>query len=210
MPEKFCTLCNEPFKKRDRDSQEQWRTRRFCSKDCANAHSGDQRMKPLEERFWENVIKGDDQKKCWAWSGVIDQHGYGKISKGRFGEGAVRAHRLSWEINKGPIPKGLVVIHICDNPNCVNPDHLKIGTQKANMLDCKEKGRLGRRGNFGSENSSAKLDERSVQLIRVALAHGVKYPPLAEASGVHTTTIGLIARNMIWKNVEGVKNEQSE
>lgn len=90
-------------------------------------------------RFWNNVemIPFHD---CWEWSGATKSRGYGSlgVSSTRRSEGA---HRISWMIHYGIIPKGLCVCHKCDNPGCVKPDHLFLGTYKDNMLDCSRKGR---------------------------------------------------------------------
>lgn len=138
--ERECDRCGTVFTKRERDSSEQWRGRRYCGKACSNKQNGDDRMRPLEERYWEKVITF--KEGCWKWGGVTDNHGYGTISKGRQTEGRVKAHRISWELHFGPIPTGLNVLHACDNPVCTNPDHLMIGTQRANAVDAARKGRL--------------------------------------------------------------------
>jgi hypothetical protein len=89
----------------------------------------------LEERFWEKVQTGAG---CWEWLAVRDRRGYGQLGV----NGKTRkAHRLSWEINNGPIPDGLFVCHHCDNPGCVRPSHLFLGTHQDNMRDMIEKGR---------------------------------------------------------------------
>lgn len=90
------------------------------------------------DRFWAKVKKSD---ACWEWQGGRLPHGYGRIVISRK-EGAVRAHRFSWELHFGPIPDGMVICHRCDNPPCVRPDHLFVGTQSDNMRDCVNKGRL--------------------------------------------------------------------
>ena len=94
-------------------------------------------MKTLEERFWEKVCKGPE---CWEWTGATSGRlPYGHIYRnGR----EQRAHRVSWEINRGQIPLGLSVLHRCDNPGCVRPDHLFIGTQSDNLKDAVSKGRV--------------------------------------------------------------------
>ena len=94
--------------------------------------------RPIEERFREKYIKLS-KDKCWLWTACTFR-GYGRIRDG--GKFAL-AHRVSWEIHKGPIPEGMGVCHKCDVPGCVNPDHLFLGTQKDNMSDAREKGRLG-------------------------------------------------------------------
>lgn len=101
-----------------------------------------------KKRFIEKV-SFEALTGCWIWSGAV-QHAYGKF---RIGLKEVRAHRASWEIHKGPIPDGMSVLHQCDTPLCVNPDHLFIGTQQENMNDRKTKGRVGKIGAHNKEKT---------------------------------------------------------
>ncbi len=94
--------------------------------------------KPLEERFWAKVRKSDG---CWEWTGAANRQGYGRIALGR-ASGPRRAHRIAWELTHGPVPDGLWVLHHCDNPPCVRPDHLWLGTRADNARDCRLKGRM--------------------------------------------------------------------
>jgi hypothetical protein len=94
--------------------------------------------KPLAERFWGKVRKGAG---CWVWTGSRIPKGYGKIQLGRRGTSPRFAHRISWELHFGPIPQGLWVLHKCDNPSCVKPSHLFLGTAKDNTSDMMAKGR---------------------------------------------------------------------
>ena len=93
--------------------------------------------KSIEDRFWEKVDKSGD---CWIWIGAKNGWGYGILSRGT-GMGRVRAHRLSYELANGAIPDGLFVLHKCDNPPCVRPDHLFVGDHAANMQDMHRKDR---------------------------------------------------------------------
>ena len=112
---------------------------------------------PPEVRFWRYVEKTDG---CWLWvGGSKSQKGYGKIEiKGKH----KLAHRLSYEIHKGPIPDGLLVMHSCDNPSCVNPDHLSVGTQSQNILEAFAKGRKNAVPPhvFGESCGASKISEK--------------------------------------------------
>lgn len=97
------------------------------------------RTSPIEVRFWANVlVAGSDE--CWKWTGRAHEDGYGVIY---FNRKYWRASRLSWVLfgGNGPIPSGMVIMHTCDNPPCVNPAHLVLGTHLDNRRDCINKGR---------------------------------------------------------------------
>lgn len=96
------------------------------------------RRTPIAERFWQRVTVGPEDQ-CWEWQGPFNHYGYGLIGDA-LGT-PQRAHRVSYEIHKGPIPDGLVVMHSCDNPPCVNPAHLSVGTVADNNWDRARKGR---------------------------------------------------------------------
>lgn len=89
----------------------------------------------LAEAFWRFVCKSD---ACWEWTASIGSHGYGQLT---YLQQKYTAHRLSWELHRGPIPDGLFVLHKCDNRRCVKPDHLFLGTQRENLEDMTRKGR---------------------------------------------------------------------
>ena len=89
------------------------------------------------ERFWAKVAKGDG---CWEWTAAT-RNGYGVIGAGGHSGPALYAHRASWVLHFGPIPSGMHVLHHCDNPRCVRPEHLFLGTQTDNLADMRAKGR---------------------------------------------------------------------
>ena len=93
-------------------------------------------VRPLAERFWAKVRRG---AACWEWQGAMLPNGYGKI----FGteHKIIGAHRASWIVTHGNIPEGMLVCHHCDNPRCVRPEHLFLGTDKDNTRDMFQKGR---------------------------------------------------------------------
>lgn len=145
--------------------------------------------------FWKKVDQSGD---CWIWTGGKNEKGYGHFNVRRK---YCAAHRFSWILNKGAIPEGLHVLHDCpggDNPSCVNPDHLWLGTNLDNVLDKEEKGR----GNqpAGERNCKAKLSESQVLEIR-RLSESVSRKSLAETYGVTTATICGIILRQIWKHI---------
>lgn len=90
----------------------------------------------LPTRFWNKVAT--PPSGCWIWTGSKNDWGYGNL---RFDGGVRYAHRVAREVLVGPIPDGLFILHACDTPSCVNPDHLKVGTQGKNLQECVERGR---------------------------------------------------------------------
>lgn len=108
-------------------------------------------MSSTESRFWDKVLKGDG---CWEWMAAKDRFGRGRF---KWNGKTSYSPRYSWEVNRGVIPEGLFVLHKCENPGCVNPDHLFLGTKGDNNRDRKSKGRGA--DLRGSNNPSAIIDE---------------------------------------------------
>lgn len=151
----------------------------------------------LERRFWAKVKKSDG---CWEWTASRQKNGYGSIALPRRDSGRMaRAHRVSWMIAHGPIADGLQVCHRCDNPPCVRPDHLFLGTRAVNMADCVAKGRLN--SARGERASKAKLTAEKVNEIRARLARGATDQGLATEYGVSDTSIRMIRLGWTWRHL---------
>lgn len=133
---------------------------------------------------------------CIEWTGARIPEGYGQKWNPRTKK-AELAHRLAWEKANGPIPAGMFVCHKCDNPPCVNPEHLFLGTPKDNMADKCRKGRQPR----GETHPRAKLTERDVREIRRADGHGSSQRELARLYGVSPRSIQFIIQRRTWTHV---------
>lgn len=135
-------------------------------------------------------------ENCWEWNGSCHpKTGYGLM---RDGKSTKLAHRLSFEIFKGEIVKGLCILHKCDNKICVNPKHLWMGTQSENMDDMKDKGRDLKAS--GENNGMAKLKQNDVENIRNLLTFGHKQKEIAEIYDIHQSTISDIKTKRRRKN----------
>ncbi len=144
-----------------------------------------------------NGISVSGKSGCWEWQKARNNFGYGTLTI----NGRTRyAHRLSYELNKGQIPAGLHVMHDCDNPACINPDHLSVGTRSKNMADCHARGRsrIPSPRMRGEENGSAKLTARAVDDIRALLNSGRSQREIAQKFGVSQSAISGIKRGKTW------------
>lgn len=128
---------------------------------------------------------------CIRFTGHLDREGYGRIMVARV---KYMAHRLAYSINNGPIPDGYVVRHKCDNPSCINPEHLEVGTQADNIADKVSRGRQAR----GSGVGRAILTEESVREIR---SSPLKVSELSILYGVSVVSIRNILRRKTWQHV---------
>ena len=149
----------------------------FCSIKCYAV--------PVEIRFWKYIRKTDF---CWEWIGYKDKNGYGRISKKRR---FFSVHRISWELHNGKIPDGLCVLHSCDNPSCVNPDHLFLGSFQNNSNDCVIKGRR-----------PSKLKKEDIPIIKNMISMGFFQKTIADKFDVNQSTISLISSGKNWGHVQ--------
>lgn len=152
----------------------------------------------VEERFWRFVTKSDDNS-CWNWTGQ-KINGYGRISLGLKSMSSDGAHRVSWKIhNKMEIPKGLFVMHRCDNPSCVNPNHLLIGTPKYNSDDMIAKGRKKIVIPLGEKNGKSIINADLVRFIR---GSDLSHAELARQLNVSSGCVRSVRSKRTWKHLE--------
>jgi hypothetical protein len=143
----------------------------------------------LGERFWEKVTKTNG---CWLWIANSNKKGYGRFwinGRNEF------SHRVSWMLHFVEIPHGMLVLHKCDNPSCVNPAHLFLGTDADNQSDKKEKGRSAK----GERNGNRKLTNEQVRVIRKSVGSPQE---LATQFNIDKTQIYNIISRKQWKHVE--------
>lgn len=159
---------------------------------------------PLHDRFWKYVSPCPNTG-CWWWTGTasiadpVAPLAYGRINIGGAKVKMLRATRVSFEMHVGPIPDGMFVCHKCDNPPCVNPDHLFLGTQLENMADCKAKGRHSFGVTYGEGNCHSKLTDTQVRAIRASTG---TFKEIAKRFGVSKSNVEFILKRKTWKHVE--------
>jgi len=145
------------------------------------------------KRFWDKVdVKSDDE--CWEWT-ANKSRGYGLLTSKR-NCSPYKAHRLSYRIHFGDIPKGMEVCHTCDNPSCVNPNHLWLGMHKENMQDAANKNRMGSTPMPGEKNPAAMFTQKEVDQIRKEYTNGATLNELEEK--YKSTNIARIVNNLCY------------
>jgi hypothetical protein len=160
------------------------------------------KRRTIAERFWPKVKKMPSNG-CWLWMAGTRYGGYGVIgSGGHFGTMRA-AHRVSWELHRGPIPEGLLVLHRCDTPLCVRPSHLFLGTQNDNITDCIRKGRKVNNYNFpkyrGADAPWSKLTIKDVLWLRRSVGrNGLTQEAAARKLGICQTQVSRILRRKRW------------
>lgn len=168
-PSRKLTLCNVHY-------QRQYRV------------SGPTKKPSVTERFYANVLKTET---CWLWLGAPDPHGYGWF---RFRGRGEHTQRVSWMLSGKTIPVGMLVLHTCDNPQCVRPSHLFIGTQQDNLADMKEKGRQAK----GTMFPQSKLTPRLVKRIR---ADSRTQDAIANEIGCSRSVVSRVKNGKAWTHV---------
>jgi hypothetical protein len=147
-----------------------------------------------QQRFWSKVkIRG--WLDCWTWQAYCNPLGYGRFRDAHLQK--VLAHRFAYALVYGPIPDNLFVLHRCDNPSCVNPDHLWLGTIADNNADRNKKGRQAR----GSHNGRSKLTRLDVMKILKLHSCGFSDLQIAERYDVHPKAVYQIVHGLTWRHV---------
>lgn len=198
-----CQQCQGPIVKGQKKAK-------YCSRTCRDRAAA----VPLADRFWGYVDK--TAGGCWLWTGHKHPRGYGVIGSGPPDKKLLRAHRVSWTMLRGLIPDGLEICHNCpdgDNPGCVNPDHLFLGTHQENMHDASMKGRMAwtnekllrldpERRPRGERNTNAKLTDQAAREIKSLLAEGkLSLRAIGQRYGVSCKPILRIKQGRAWTHV---------
>jgi hypothetical protein len=145
-------------------------------------------VRPLADRFWPRVKKSDH---CWEWTGYRDRNGYGHL---RVNQKMTLAHRCSYEMAYGPIPDNQLVRHKCDNPSCVRPGHLELGTHDDNAWDSVVRGRRCPQSHLTAN------DARQIRYIRKT--SGMSYTKIARQFNVTAMTVYHIVKRQTWRHID--------
>ena len=200
-----CFICKQKyFKPIFRIQETEKRGGKHCCSQVCTVQSmtlkRQEKWSDVETVFWSHVDKSPGQGPngdCWVWTGVINNvsnYGYMMV-KGK----QKRAHRLSYEFNKGMIPIELIVMHKCDNKVCVNPEHLELGTLRQNSEDATLKGLQEK----GEDRYNSKLTEEKVKEIRQKYAAGgYSQKQLAREYNISQRLVWAIVHRTRWKHVD--------
>lgn len=188
---KQCEYCNRAFTcSQKRFRADTWARRRFCSTACSGKGAPRTTSRDEAERFWEKV---DKSGRCWEWRAARTSLGYGQFMSAA--ATCEPAHRTAYRLTHGAASiVGKLVCHDCDNPGCVRPAHLFVGTHAENTADMMAKGR----GTTGGKAAAAKLNDDQVRAIR---ADPRPQREIAVAYGVHLCTVGSIIRRTTWRHI---------
>ena len=196
-PNRVCGIkgCDAPVSPLGLCSDHWRRCSEFGAPTIDKPHFGKWVALPAMDRLMSQI---QQENGCWIWVGSTDKDGYGRIRAKIGSVEIVKAHVLSYVLHTGEIiPKGMVVMHSCDNPRCVNPNHLSVGTYKENSLDMFAKGRANVRK--GEDAPGALLSRQDVEKI---LSDARPYEQIAADHGVARSTIGSIKQRKSWRDIE--------
>ncbi len=160
-------------------------------------------QRTISERLWSRVDKSTGANDCWLWQGATVRGLYGQIRRDPVGNEIrgkkTTTHRVAWELAYGPIPSGMEVCHRCDNPKCVNPAHLWLGTHAENQADMMIKGRAAR----GERSGTARLNTKQVAIIKHLLKTGAcDIADISTLVGVSKSTIDAIKHQKTWRHID--------
>jgi HNH endonuclease len=188
MSQHPCKSCGQPIPDKKNAERARRRGYGFCSYKCSAG-----RREPVLSRLMKNVSP-EPNSGCWLWTASITPNGYAQIGLGGSGRGTRVAHRVSYQLFKGPISKGMSICHSCDNRVCVNPDHLFQGTTNDNIQDAVSK----KRNAFGERCGQSRLTEDAVRDIRRS---GIGTVRLSEKYGVSPACISRVKSGKTWRSV---------
>lgn len=155
-------------------------------------------MKTCIAESFSQQYRVDPRTACFVWLRSLERDGYGQFW---YKNKKYKAHRWAYEQVHGSIPSGLFVLHKCDNPACVNPKHLFLGTNSDNMLDTVRKGRKVAPVFHGEEHGMAILTEAKVRRIRQRIARGDRQCDVARDFGISAPLVYRIKKRIIWKHI---------
>jgi len=165
------------------------------------------------DKFWSKVDKQGpihpyDSSKgvCWMWTASVDGGGYGQLRWLGRKHSPIKAHRFSFLVENGEIEMGLEVCHSCDNPRCVRPSHLFLGSHQQNMNDAAKKGRMriASKVKHGESNGQAKLTYSDIPVILELRKNGLSQSMVAKKLGVSRSIISLIENKKKWRTAHGI------
>lgn len=158
-------------------------------------------LEKLRPTFFDRTVKR--KSGCWEWTGHLSHKGYGMvtITSGKAKYSSLRAHRVSWLLAKGKIPKDLHVLHKCDNRKCVNTKHLFLGTNADNIADKTAKSKI----RFGSNHPNAVLTPPLVRQLMKLRQKGLTAYAAEKATGINYGTIRSIFKGETWTWLTGIK-----
>ena len=155
-------------------------------------------LKDEKMKLFMDKIRVDTLTGCWNWTGAKSPLGYGRFSMvtGKRTDRSKQVHRIAWVHFKGPVPEGLEILHLCNNPSCCNVAHLSVGTHSTNMEQAKAAGVTSR-----AKARSAKLNDESVRAIRNEHKAGTPYRAIARSRGISDTLVRGVVLRKRWGHV---------